>query len=122
MSDWLESRSPAFIAAAIGMLAGLCLFGYGLFGLFAQPDFSAPLGFALLIGGTLDWLFCFLAVRRVRVGWAFALSFNGVAFAVFFFGAPKVRDGLDTNLAIGLLPAVAFMTITILFALSAREY
>jgi hypothetical protein len=122
MSDWLESRSPAFIAAGIGMLAGLCLSGYGLFGLVAIPDFSGPLAVSLLVGGALDWLFCFLAVRRSRLGWAYAVSFNGVGFAVFLFGAPKVRDGLNTNLAIGLLPAVAFLTVTLLFALSAHEF
>ena len=122
MTDWLESRSPAFVAAGIGMLAGVCLFGYGIWGLFAVEPLAGPLAVALILGGALEWLFCFLAVRRSRLGWAFALSMNGVGFSVFLFGAPKVRDGFETNLGLGLLPAIAFFVVTILFAISSDEY
>jgi hypothetical protein len=122
MSDWLESRSPAFIAAGIGMLAGVCLFGYGLYGLFASATTPAPLGIALVLGGALEWLFCFLAVRRNRAGWSFAVASNAVATTLFLFGAPKVRDAFETNLGIGLLPCVAFLTVTLLLSFSAHEY
>ena len=122
MTDWLESRSPAFVGAGIGMLAGVCLFGYGLWGLFAPEPLPAPLGVALILSGAIEWLCCFLAVRRNRAGWSFALALNGVGAAIFLFGAPKVRDGFDTNLAVGLIPFVAFLTITILFGMSSRDF
>ncbi len=122
MSDWIESKSPAFIAAGVGMLAGVCLLGYGAWSMF-QPDAPpAPFSVAMALAGAAEWLLCFLAVRRSRAAWSFALAVNGVGFVVFLFGAPKVRDGLDTSLLVGVAPALIFLVITVLFGMASREY
>lgn len=122
MSDWIESKSPAFIAAGLGMLAGVCLFGYGVWSMFQPEPPPAPFSVSMALAGAVEWLVCFMAVRRSRAAWSFALALNGTGCAVFLFGAPKVRDGLETSLAIGLAPAVIFLVITILFGMASNEY
>jgi len=122
MADWIESKSPGFAAAGLGMLAGVALFGYGLWGLFQLDGPPRPLATALIAAGAVEWLCCLLAVRRNRAAWSFALSLNGVAAVVFLFGAPKVRDGFSTSLGVALIPAIVFIAVTVLFAGSSREY
>ncbi len=122
-SEWIPSRSPAFPGALLGMIAGLVAFGFGCLGLFG-PESAMPLpqGIALVVGGLINWSTCFFALRRVRLAWAFALSLNGTCILVFIFGAPKVRDAWDTNTAVGYLPAIIFLMITVLLAAASDEY
>ena len=46
----------------------------------------------------------------------------GTAFAIFLFGAPKLRDSAEVSIAIALGPAVIFALITTLYALAADDY
>lgn len=122
-SEWISSKSPAFAGGVLGMMAGLAAFGFGCLGLFG-PESTMPLpqAIALVVAGLIDWSSCFFALKRVRLAWAFALSLNGTAVLVFIFGAPKVRDAWHTNMGVGYLPAIIFLSITVLLAISSEEY
>lgn len=108
-------------ACYLGLVTALIMLGSGLAMLGGYGESPMPLAIALLIAGAIQGAVCTLTLRRNRAAWAFALSLNGTLGLVFLFGAPKVRDSLESSLVIGLLPCVAFAVITILLALNAEE-
>jgi hypothetical protein len=120
-ASWIASKSPGFAGAALGMLIGVGLFGYGMWTFFAPTPTPMPQSIALVVAGFVNWISCFYTMRRIRVAWAFALSLNGTGSVLFLFGAPKVRDAFETNLGIGILPMVLFLATTVLLAAASDE-
>ena len=120
--QWIRSNSPGFAGAAIGMLIGVVLFGYGMWSFFEPVPPPLPQSFALLLAGFINVVCCYFTMRKIRVAWSFALALNGTGVLLFLFGAPKVRDAIDANLAIGFIPMLAFLLATALLALAADEF
>lgn len=120
--DWLPSSSPGFIGAAMGMLIGMTLFGYGVWSFFAPDPPPMPQSFALVVAGFVEWTTCFFTMRMVRAAWAFAVSINGTGVLLFLFGTPQVRDAFGVGIGLAFLPAVAFLLVTILLVVSAEDF
>ena len=118
----LPASSTARYGCYLGLVSALFMLGYGLIMLGSASADPMPFKIAFLVGGAIQALVSVLALQRNRAAWAFALSLNGTLVAVFLFGATKIRDGFDVSIYVGLVPAVAFSTITILLALGADEY
>lgn len=114
--------TPARLGCYLGLVTALIMLGSALYMLAGDSDTPMPLAIAFLVTGTLQAAVCTLALERKRAAWAFALSLNGTLSVTFLFGAPKVRDGLDVSLSLGLLPATLFAVVTTLLALGAEDY
>ncbi|ACY17983.1 hypothetical protein [Haliangium ochraceum] len=121
-SELLPGNSPARIGAYLGLVAGLAMLGYGLKILFGQSDTQVPFQVALCLGGLLQMLTSFFAIKRQRAAWAFALSLNGTLTVIFLFGATRLRDAFDVHVFLGLLPALVYAAVTILLAAGTEEY
>lgn len=106
----------------LGLVAALGMMSYAVVMLIGASADPMPFKIAFLVAGIIQATVSGLALQRNRAAWAFALSLNGTLAAVFLFGAPKVRDGFDVSIYLGLMPAVAFSVIATMLALGAEEY
>lgn len=121
-SSPLNARPLARFGCYLGLLIALAMLLHGLHMLATGSDNAMPFKVAILLGGAIQAVTCLYALRGNRPAWSFAVSLNGTLFVVFLFGAPKVRDGLDVSMALGLLPCAAFGVTTALLALGSNEY
>ena len=106
----------------LGLIAAVVLLGYAGSMLFGDGTEPMPLQIAVLVTALLEATLCYLAYRRIRVAWSFAVSLNGTLAVVLFFGATNVRDGLGVSLTFGFMPSLAFALITVLLALGPEDY
>lgn len=104
---------------AIGL--GLGLLALGLYTLLGEDPLPMPLTVALLLGGGVETTLGWFALRRVRAAWAFATSLAGTAAVAFLFSAPKIRDALEIELGIALLPSLFGAAACIMLALAAPD-
>jgi len=117
----IATRSPGCYGAALGIVAGITCFGYGLVTAFDEAS-ALPFALAFAVGGFLDAALCFFAVRCSRAAWSFAIALNGTACLIFLFGAPQVRDGLEIPGAAALLPCLVFAAAAVLLGWAGRDY
>jgi len=107
----------AITAMALGV--GLALLGVA--GGLKENPLPMPLVVALLLFGALQTVLGWLAFRRVRAAWAFATSLAGTAALAFLFSAPKIRDALEVELGIALLPSLVGAAACIMLAMAAPD-
>jgi hypothetical protein len=120
MTEAAPPSSLRPVASYLGMVAGLATFGYGLMSSFG--DAPLPFAVALVVAGFTGIVACFFASRRNRAAWSFAISLYGTGSVIFLFGASRVRDGLEVHWLLALVPAVVFLLVTVLLAMSAQDY
>ncbi|MEM9488138.1 MAG: hypothetical protein AAGC55_03280 [Myxococcota bacterium] len=108
----------------VGLAIAAALFGTGVYLLLgsAGDEQSPPFIVALLVTGLIELICCVTALRGHVAGWAFATALNGTLGVAFFFGAPVVRDGLGSGIALGLLPCVALFTATVLLVVGRGDF
>jgi len=64
---------------------------------FAHHDVPSVVGVTLLVSGVLMPVLAFHSYRRSRPAWAFLTAMCGVFAVVEFFGAPKIRDAMGSD-------------------------
>ncbi|MBT8493928.1 MAG: hypothetical protein KJO07_12820 [Deltaproteobacteria bacterium] len=104
-----------------GILCGIALFLAGLYSFTAPEPPPLPLSFSLVTIGFCGALSSFFALRLNRLAWGFSTSINGTLGVVMIFAAPRVRDQFEIDYALAMIPAVLFLVITVLLALSSPE-
>lgn len=109
------------MGAVAAMALGLGLLALGLVTLLGDDPLPPPLTVALLLAGGLEATLGWYALRRVRAAWAFATSLAGTAAMAFLFSAPKIRDALEVELGIALLPSLVGAAACIMLALAAPD-
>lgn len=119
--DILSSDAPGFYGCILAIAAGFGMAGLGVY-LIASGASAMPLNVALLLLGSTNAALGYLALRRNRVAWSFALSLNGTLAVVFLFGAPKIRDAASLALGLAVMPAFVYALTTTLLALSGADY
>lgn len=83
----------------------------------ASAGMSPILAIAFVLAGLALVVSAVGIHRGSRVAWAFAASIAGVLGVVYFFGSSRIASGLDTSLAVALLPAVAvFYPLAVMLA------
>ena len=106
------------MGAVVAMLLGVGLFLLGCNTALREHPLPLPLTVALLLAGSLQAVLGWFALRRVRAAWAFATSLSGTAAIAFLFSAPKIRNALDVQLGVALLPALVGAAACIMLALA----
>lgn len=119
--DTLSSDAPGRYGCILAIAVGFGMIGLGVY-LLGVGASAMPLKVALLLMGAANAILGFLALRRNRVAWSFALSLNGTLAVVFLFGAPKIRDAASIGLGLAVSPAFVFGLTTVLLGLSGRDY
>ena len=76
---------------------------------------------ALLVFGGLQAALGWFAFRLVRAAWAFATSLAGTTAAAFLFSAPKIRDALEVELGIALIPSLVGAAACIMLAMASPD-
>ena len=109
------------IGAIAAIALGVGLFLLGAAGALKDDPLPAALVIALLLFGGLQAALGWLAFRRVRAAWAFATSLAGTAAVAFLFSAPKIRDALEVELGIALLPSLVGAAACIMLAMAAPD-
>lgn len=109
------------MGAVTAMLLGVGLVLLGFGAAMRDHPLPMPLIVALFLFGGMLGAFGWLSLRRVRVAWAFATSLSGTAAIAFLFGAPKIRNALEVELGIALLPALVAAAACIMLALAAPD-
>ncbi len=109
----------------IGAMVAMAL-GVGLIALAAvtapgEHPLPAPLMVALLLAGSLEAALGWYTLRRVRAAWAFATSLAGTSAVAFLFSAPKIRDALEIELGVALLPCLVGAAACIMLAMAAPD-
>lgn len=76
------------------------------------------LGITLLVSGSLMVVLSWHSYRHSRPAWAFLVAICGVLAVVEFFGAPKIRGGLDIGLWTAMiLPGLNAVATAVLVSL-----
>lgn len=109
------------IGAMVALALGVALIALGFAGALMDRPLPAPLVVALLLFGSLQASLAWYAFRRVRAAWAFATSLAGTAAVAFLFSAPKIRDALEVELGIALLPSLVGAAACIMLAMAAPD-
>lgn len=109
------------MGAIVAMALGAGLFILGVASAVKDDPLPVPLITALLLFGALQAVLGWFALRRVRGAWAFATSLAGTAAIAFLFSAPKIRDALEVELGIALLPSLVGAAACIMLALAAPD-
>ena len=109
------------MGAITAMLLGVALVLLGVGAATRDHPLPMPLVIALFLFGSMLAALGWLSLRRVRVAWAFATSLSGTAAIAFLFGAPKIRNALEVELGIALLPALVAAAACIMLALAAPD-
>lgn len=117
----LSSKSPAFVAAVLGILTGLGLMGFAVY-LIGTAETPLTLDLALIVVGLIECVASFYTLQRVRVAWSFALSINGTVFAVLLFSAPRIRDAADVSIVVALIPSLIFGALVLLHSLQTDDF
>jgi hypothetical protein len=107
----------ALTAMALGV--GLLLLGVG--GALKDDPLPPPLVVALFLFGGLQAGLGWFAFRRVRAAWAFATSLAGTTAVAFLFSAPKIRDALEIELGIALIPSLVGAAACLMLAMAAPD-
>ncbi len=117
----LETSTPAFFAAILGLIIGafMMLFGAYLLGNGGTPY---PLGIAIVCVGAMEIGTSIYTLKRIRVAWAFAISLNATSFLVFLFCSARIRDAFGVHFVFALIPAATFGLIVLLHALHSEEF
>ena len=118
----LSRTSSARYAVSLGLVSAAALIVTSFYLLVGGGPEPMPFKIALFLTGVVEGVACAKAARRSRAGWSVALALNGTLTVAFFFGSPRVRDGLGTSMAVGLGPCLVFLVTTVLLILAARDY
>lgn len=117
----LGVTSAGGLGALVAMALGVGLFALGAVTVLGSDPLPGPLTVALLLAGGLEATLGWYALRRVRAAWAFATSLAGTAALAFLFSAPKIRDALEVELGVALLPSLLGAAACIMLALAAPD-
>lgn len=109
------------MGAVVAIALGIGLFALGAYSGLKEHPLPMPLTVALCLFGGLLAALAWFALRRVRVAWAFATSLSGTAAVAFLFSAPKIRDALEIELGVALLPSMIGAAACIMLALAAPD-
>ncbi len=109
------------MGAVTAILLGIALLLLGVGGLVREHPLPMPLVVALFLFGGLLAVLGWLSLRRIRTAWAFATSLCGTAALAFLFSAPKIRDALEVEIGIALLPSLVGAAACIMLALAAPD-
>ena len=109
------------IGALVAMALGVGLIALGALTAPGKHPLPTPLMIALLLAGSLEAALGFFTLRRVRAAWAFATSLAGTAAVAFLFSAPKIRDALEIELGVALLPCLVGAAACIMLAMAAPD-
>ena len=109
------------LGAMTAMALGVALTLLGAAAALKDDPLPMPLVVALLLFGSLQAALGWLAFRRVRAAWAFATSLAGTTALAFLFSAPKIRDALDVELGVALLPSLVGAAACIMLAMAAPD-
>lgn len=97
------------LLSAFHLAAGVAAFSHNL---------PSVLGVTLFVSGLLMPALAWHSHRRRRPAWAFLIAICGVFAVIEFFGAPKVRSGLDVGLWITMiLPGLNAVAVAALVSL-----
>ena len=107
----------ALTAIALGV--GLVVLGVG--GLFKDQPLPPPLVVALFFFGGMQAGLGWFAFRRVRAAWAFATALAGTTAVAFLFSAPKIRDALEIELGVALIPSLVGAAACLMLAMAAPD-
>ena len=109
------------MGALVAMALGVGLFALGAVTAPGDHPLPGPLMIALLLAGGLEFALGWFTLRRVRAAWAFATSLAGTASVAFLFSAPKIRDALEVELGVALLPCLVGAAACIMLAMAAPD-
>ena len=118
----LPGSSLARWAAYVAVLLGLVLIFRGVELLLPPREARMPYSITLVIIGALQMMLSYYVLKANRASWAFLTSLNGTLFVVALFGAPKIRDELQVDMALALLPCLLFGVVTLLAAFAAQDF
>lgn len=122
------ARLPPLGATTAGGLGAMCaialgagLVALGVAGALRGDPLPAPLTVSLCLFGALEAGLGWFTLRRRRAAWAFATSIAGTAAVAFLFSSPKIRDALDLELGVALVPSVFGAITCILLAMASPD-
>jgi integral membrane sensor domain MASE1 len=117
----LGSTTAGGVGAMIAIALGVGLFLLGVVSGTRSTPLPMPLTVALCLAGALEAVLGWFTLRRVRAAWAFATSIAGTAAVAFLFSAPKIRNALEVELGVALLPAMVGAVACVLLAYAAPD-
>jgi integral membrane sensor domain MASE1 len=117
----LQLGSSGGMGALLAIALGLGLLALAAATALRDEPLPMPLTVALVVAGALQAAFGWFTLNRRRGAWAFATSLSGTAAVAFLFSAPKIRDALQVDLGVALVPALVGAAACIMLALAAAD-
>lgn len=117
----LRLGSSGGMGALFAIALGLGLLALGAATALRDEPLPMPLTVALVAAGALEAALGWFTLNRRRGAWAFATSLSGTAAVAFLFSAPKIRDALEVELGVALVPALVGAAACIMLAMAAPD-
>jgi uncharacterized membrane protein HdeD (DUF308 family) len=100
----------SIVGHALASATGIAAITNGIAAL--MTDLPPVLGATLIVIGVVMPVLAYKSIRGSRAAWSFLISMLSVLAVVTFFGAPKIRKVLDTNLGLAfVIPALLLVSI-----------